>query len=80
MGNYGRGFSLAFFLFVSFFFTANVCFAEDYAEFPVIARLDWRDNNFKRYIADVESNRQRVFSRDKIRHESADAIASSLTV
>jgi murein DD-endopeptidase MepM/ murein hydrolase activator NlpD len=69
MGKIGKGFTLAFFL-VSIW-----CHAEE--AFPLIARLDSRDDGYKQFIADVEINRRRVFNRRK---ESAAAIADSLTV
>jgi murein DD-endopeptidase MepM/ murein hydrolase activator NlpD len=54
--------------------------AGDAESYPIIDKLDWRDENYKRYIADVEANRRRVFtSRGEFR-ESASAIADSLTV
>jgi murein DD-endopeptidase MepM/ murein hydrolase activator NlpD len=86
MGKCGKGFTLAFFL-ISF-----LCHAEETVtgaepqgqDYPLIARLDWRDQGFKRLMADVEANRRRVFMRDKSRRdesrESADAIANSLTM
>ena len=84
MGNDGKGFPLAFFLAAFLLAATNICPAEDAEAYPIIARLDWRDGNYKRYIADVEANRRRVFSRDKIRRdelrESAKSIAGSLTV
>jgi hypothetical protein len=47
--------------------------------FPVIARLDGRDIVFRQYMTDVESNRRRVFSRER-NHESPAALAESLTI
>jgi murein DD-endopeptidase MepM/ murein hydrolase activator NlpD len=85
MGKFGKGLTLAFFL-VSWW-----CYAQDGAPagdlvggFPLIARLDARDDGFKQYIADVEANRKRIFNRDRYRldgkSESAAAVAASLTV
>jgi murein DD-endopeptidase MepM/ murein hydrolase activator NlpD len=82
MVKFGKGLSLAFFL-VSF-----LCHAQDGGAqeggFPVIARLDSRDVGFKQFIADVEVNRKRVFTRRVLlgdrRSETAAAIAESLTV
>jgi len=84
MGKFGKGLTLAFFL-VSWW-----CHAQDGAAgsasggFPLIARLDARDDGFKQFIADVEANRKRIFNRDRNRQyrktESAAAIAASLTV
>jgi murein DD-endopeptidase MepM/ murein hydrolase activator NlpD len=81
---FGKGLSLAFFL------VASLCYAQDAGNgapgsgFPLIARLDARDVGFKQFIADVEANRRRVFTRriflgDR-RSENAAAIAESLTV
>jgi murein DD-endopeptidase MepM/ murein hydrolase activator NlpD len=80
MGKRGKGLSLAFFL-VSIYFSAVPPLAGQSAErdFPLIARLDSRDDSFKQFIADVESNRRRVFNRDRTR-ESAATIADSLTI
>jgi murein DD-endopeptidase MepM/ murein hydrolase activator NlpD len=89
--------AVLYLLFAFFFIPANINCTEDSSTntdapanagdaepYPVIARLDWRDENYKRYIADVEANRRRVFSRDKTSRgefrESAGAIADSLTV
>ena len=85
MGKYGKGFSLAFFL-ISF-----LCHAQETAPgtgqniqvFPLITRLDRRDEFFRQFIADVELNRRRVFNLTVSRYsnnESARAIADSLTV
>ena len=78
MGKFGKGLSLAFFL-VSVF-----CHAEEAgnggAPFPLIERLDSRDNGFKQFIADVEENRRLVFNRDRNRNRGGSAIADSLTV
>jgi murein DD-endopeptidase MepM/ murein hydrolase activator NlpD len=78
LGKFGKGCVLAFFL-VSF-----LCHAEEGGNFPLIMRLDSRDDGFKQFIADVESNRRRVFTRGIFasgpRRESAAAIAESLTV
>ena len=47
--------------------------------FPEIARLEWRDEGFKQFTADVEANRRRIFNRERTR-ESADSFAASLTI
>ena len=75
MGRIGKGFTLAFFL-VSFW-----CHAEGgagIANFPLIERLNPRDDGFKQFIADVEANRKRVFNRR--REDTAAALADSLTI
>ena len=92
MEKVGKGFSLAFFLLISFF-----CQADDLLEpkagaeavshspnpYPAIARLDWRDDGFKRLIADVEANRRKVFLRERYRQgdlrENTLSIAETLT-
>jgi len=80
MEKFGKGLTLAFFL-VSWW-----CHAEGGASggFPLIVRLDARDDGFKQFIADVEANRKRIFIRDKIRQgskpENAAVIAGFLTV
>jgi len=79
MGQIGKGITLAFFL-CSFF-----CHAQETGGsapngaslFPLIARLDSRDDCYKQYIADVESNRRRIFNRGR---ESAADFANALTV
>ena len=68
MGKIGKGLTLAFFL------CSIVCHAEEI--FPLIARLDSRDDGYKQFIADVEVNRRRVHRG----RESAAALANSLTV
>ena len=88
MGKYGKGCTLAFFL---IFFLSWYCHATDGddsagqipADYPVIARLDWRDNGFRQLMADVEANRRRVFNtiiRQRGSLDSLSAIANSLTV
>jgi murein DD-endopeptidase MepM/ murein hydrolase activator NlpD len=80
MGKFGKGLTLAFFL-VSWW-----CHAEGGASggFPLIVRLDARDDGFKQFIADVEANRKRIFTRDRSRQgskpENAAVIAGFLTV
>jgi murein DD-endopeptidase MepM/ murein hydrolase activator NlpD len=85
MGRHGKGLALAFFL-VSF-----LCHAEDAGSntqnigaFPIINQLDWRDEIFKQYLADVEANRRRVFNQERYRSgnygENAQAIVDFLTV
>ena len=83
MGKIGKGLTLAFFL-VSF-----LCHAEDAGSgavhggtFPLISRLDPRDDGFKQFIADVEANRKRFLNRRFLNRsrESAAALAESLTV
>jgi len=81
MGKYGKGYTLAFFLAISV-----LCHAEDTRQddYPLIARLDFRDEVFKKLMADVEINRRRVYIRDKVRRddnrESAQAIADSVSL
>ena len=82
----GKGVSLAFFLIalaVPFVGAADTGGASAAGGFPRIVRLDGRDTLFKQYIADVETNRRRIFSRDKNREQSATAAAAaaeSLTI
>jgi murein DD-endopeptidase MepM/ murein hydrolase activator NlpD len=70
MGKIGKGLSLAFFL------CSILCHAEE-GGFPLIARLDSRDDGYKQFIADVEANRRRIFNRGR---ERAADFAGSLTV
>jgi murein DD-endopeptidase MepM/ murein hydrolase activator NlpD len=72
-----------------FFLVSWWCYAEEGGAgtpggFPLIARLDSRDDGFKQFIADVEANRKRIFNRGQNRRndkaESAAIIAGSLTV
>jgi len=98
MGKCGKGITLAFFL-VSWWCHAEgsgagggladglgggLAGTEPPGGFPLIARLDSRDDGFKQFIADVETNRKRIFNRDKNlqdgKPESAIAIAGFLTV
>jgi len=80
----GKG-ALAFVLF-RVFFVSFFCHAQDDASdvYPQISQLNPRDENFKKLIADVQSNRRRVFNREKSRNnanrESAGAIAQALTI
>jgi murein DD-endopeptidase MepM/ murein hydrolase activator NlpD len=47
--------------------------------FPLIMRLDSRDDGFKQFFADVEANRRRVFSRDRIiRDDNRDEVIINL--
>jgi len=76
MGKIGKGLTLAFFL------CSIVCHAQESGggaarAFPIIARLDSRDDGYKQFIADVEVNRRRTFNRGR---ETAAALAGSLTV
>ncbi|MDR1576530.1 MAG: M23 family metallopeptidase [Treponema sp.] len=74
----GKGLPLAFFLLLPL--APLMAPAEDAGgAFPFIGRLDGRDTAFRQYIADVESNRQRVFNRERNR-ESPAALAQSLTI
>jgi len=86
MGKFGKGLTLAFFL-VSWWCHAEgggLAGVEMPDGFPLITRLDARDDGFKQFIADVEANRKRIFNRDRNRQyrktESAAAAAASLTV
>jgi len=69
MERIGKGLTLAFFL------CSMVCHAEE-PGFPLIARLDSRDDGYKQFIADVETNRRRVHQG----RESAADFANALTV
>jgi len=69
MGKIGKGLTLAFFL-------CSICHAQE-SGFPLIARLDSRDDGYKQFIADVEVNRRRFFNRGR---QTAADLAGSLTV
>jgi murein DD-endopeptidase MepM/ murein hydrolase activator NlpD len=76
MGKIGKGLTLAFFL------CSILCHAQETGGgtprvFPLIARLDSRDDGYKQFIADVEANRRRVFNRGR---QTAAALAGFLTV
>ena len=75
MGKIGKGLTLAFFL------CSIVCHAQETGgstpRFPLIARLDSRDDGYKQFIADVEANRRRVFNRGRT---TAADLANALTV
>jgi len=67
-----------------FLLISSFCPAQDGAGYPLISQLNTRDENFKKLLADVETNRRRVFNREKSRNyadrESAEAVAGSLTI
>ncbi|MDR2258244.1 MAG: M23 family metallopeptidase [Treponema sp.] len=82
----GKGTTLAFFLIV-FTLPANFA-AEDSGRgsgpaappgYPVISRLDPRDTGFRQYLQDVETSRQRLFTRERT-GEAPEQIAESLTI
>lgn len=77
---FGKGRTLAFFLLA---LLASLQVTADDAGvrggFPRIGRLDGQDTAFRQYIADVESNRQRVFNRERNR-ESPASLAGFLTI
>ena len=84
MGKLGKGLSLAFFLF--FFLIPYPGSAQDTGSlinrhsadtFPLIKQLDSKDTGFLQYIADVEYNRRRIFTRN---WESSASFAESLTI
>jgi len=58
MGKTGKGLALAFFLIL----VPHLQSGAD-TEYPAIRRLDSTDMGFKQYIADVELNRRRLFTR-----------------
>jgi murein DD-endopeptidase MepM/ murein hydrolase activator NlpD len=78
-GRAGKGTTLAFFLlFLCLPFRAvpQSGGAPEKINFPVIERMDSRDSGFRQYIADVENNRRRLFSRQN----SPQAAVESLTI
>ena len=77
MGTYGKGFTLAFFLLLA---QALLSHAAETGSFPLISRLNSRDEIFKQFIADVEANRRRVFNLNKNSREDVLAIAGFFTV
>ncbi|MDR2576370.1 MAG: M23 family metallopeptidase [Treponema sp.] len=91
MVKFGKGwrgspaFALAFLLF-RIIFVSFLCHAQDGGNggYLQISQLNPRDENFKKLIADVQTNRRRVFNREKSRNdpnrESADDIAQALTI
>jgi murein DD-endopeptidase MepM/ murein hydrolase activator NlpD len=85
MGKSGKGVALAFLVF-RIFIISFFCYAQDGGSggYLYISQLNLRDENFKKLIADVQSNRMRVFNREKSRNhanrESADAVAQALTI
>ena len=86
MGKHGKGYVLAFFLFIFLcpFFSHAEENPTDAQALPIIARLDWRDENFRQLISDVEANRRRVFNLTVTRrvnnNESLRSVADSLTI
>jgi murein DD-endopeptidase MepM/ murein hydrolase activator NlpD len=73
----GKGAALAFFLvFLCFPFRAapQTDGAAANTGFPVIGRMDTRDNVFRQYIADVENNRRRLFNRRNSPLETAESL------
>jgi murein DD-endopeptidase MepM/ murein hydrolase activator NlpD len=79
MGKFGKGSALAFFL--AFFLPCLLPgeSADQGLSFPLINRLDNTDTAFRQFIADVESNRRRLFNREP-GGAFAALIAESLTV
>ena len=84
-GRYGKGLTLAFF-FLLFFCLAGIIYGDEepqsgisLGDFPVITRLDWRDEGFQIYTAGVEASRRRIFNRDRTR-ENARSFANSLAI
>jgi len=79
MRGFGKGLSLAFF----FFFPPFFCSAQEAGvpsrALPQISRLDRQDYAFRQFISDVETNRRRLFLRERNR-EDVRAIADSLIV
>ena len=86
MGKFGKGLALAFFLVPVFCYAQDAVSVDEPPDrnWTLIERLDTRDTGFRQYIADVETNRRRVFLREKVRRdenrESAADIAGALTV
>ncbi|MCL2600615.1 MAG: M23 family metallopeptidase [Treponema sp.] len=92
MAKYGKGFTLA--LFFIFFLSqargvpsqpidatgVGATNAGTGGGFPVIMRMDRRDEGFRQYIADVEANRRLVFSRNRRQDITAGVIAEALTI
>jgi len=76
----GKGITLAFFLlFLCLPFraasqTGGVGNAGASINFPVIERMDTRDSGFRQYIADVENNRRRLFSRQNSPRQAAESL------
>jgi murein DD-endopeptidase MepM/ murein hydrolase activator NlpD len=73
----GKGTTLAFFLiFLCLPFRAAPETGNTTANrnFPVIERMDTRDAGFRQYIADVENNRRRLFSRQSSPLQAAETL------
>ena len=72
----GKGLPLAFFLlFLCLpFGAAAQAGGGERMDFPVIERMDMRDAGFRQYIADVEANRRRLFSRRRPPQEAAESL------
>ncbi|MDR2477486.1 MAG: M23 family metallopeptidase [Treponema sp.] len=87
MKGFGKGCTLAFFLILLIPPPCSALNGPDVSglglngggEFPRIGRLDGRDTLFKQYMSDVETNRKRIFNREKNR-ESPRILAESLTI
>jgi murein DD-endopeptidase MepM/ murein hydrolase activator NlpD len=81
MDRTGKGLTLAFFLCVLVPppFGGTDTGGQDRGNFPVIVQMEARDTGFRQYIADVETNRRRVFNRERSR-ESPASLAESLTI
>jgi murein DD-endopeptidase MepM/ murein hydrolase activator NlpD len=85
MEKFGKGLTLAFFLVSWWCHAVGAPGGTEIPDgFPLIARLDSRDDGFKQYIADVEANRKRIFIRGRNQQggksENAAVIAGFLTV
>ena len=84
MANSGKGFALA--LFLAFLLASAAVVPSQPMDgmaaggFPVIERMDRRDDGFRRYIADVEANRRLVFTRNMRRDVTIDVIARAFSI
>ncbi|MCL2608444.1 MAG: M23 family metallopeptidase [Treponema sp.] len=75
MGKFGKGYALALF-FILLSVRPEGALAED---FPLIGRMDRRDEGFRQFIADVQANRKLVFNRN-LRRRDSDGPTWSLTI
>jgi len=82
MAKYGKGLTLVLFFVFLFQTRAAPPHPMDGAglAFPVIERMDRRDEGFRQYIADVEANRRLVFNRNRRQGITAETIAEALTI
>jgi len=86
MGKYGKGMTLALFFILSLSRPVQIFpqpldgEANQDGGFPIIAQMNRRDDGFRQFIADVETNRRLVFLRNRRQGITGETIAEALTI